>query len=611
MERALVFRQGYYEARNSNSLSHLVTGSVVGIQLPEPSKLSDTTVCQSTLVSSATPATTATTVFSGPPSTLPTLNTELPRLMPAPPPVLLEATTALQEAPISEALSVLPEAPTAKVPSMLPETPIVNQTLQAPSISASQAASILPPVPTVVSQASILTLRISPSGIKIFASHTDSDSKNICSMNGKPDSARNLPLQSDSFALLQLPEQTDVSGSTVTENVSLDVKNTDKKDQFSVVQLEEKASSLQELEVTMPETKQKENKLPAKQPDSCFEEITDNRNAISSELPEKDIEIMEPLSTEFQPNTIPSSDHTFMSEKSKCEEIKMSSKMKQHAKHPKGISGEAPYNSVCEESGQIVVLAESTLQEQKHIRQLKSPNEEEADSVQTQSPAANSEEAEHLEGGIEQSQKQLDEQKVHMNSTEKLQEKTKYSPRGNQDLELLEMDTKEKYYSLATQWDQKESEEIPVVSGAKDQNNAVETKHTSYAQKGLHKRNTGFQENCEASNNKKGTTDALEKNRIAKDSLVQIGRTRTKISRQAVALESKNGIDVDEHVEKCLEQNTVKTSHKRKDSTLIIDITMDDTEKYGKTDDSADEMVDEVSGYQSEDIVNVETLVSI
>nr|XP_008102517.1 PREDICTED: MAX gene-associated protein isoform X2 [Anolis carolinensis] len=49
------------------------------------------------------------------------------------------------------------------------------------------------------------------------------------------------------------------------------------------------------------------------------------------------------------------------------------------------------------------------------------------------------------------------------------------------------------------------------------------------------------------------------------------------------------------------------TSHHRKVSSPIIDITVDDSEKEEKTDDSADEMADELSDYQSED-VNVETM---
>lgn len=207
----------------------------------------------------------------------------------------------------------------------------------------------------------------------------------------------------------------------------------------------------------------------------------------------------------------------------------------------------------------------------------------------------------------------MDKQKVRMNSTEKLQKNTKSALRQNQDLELLETSIKEEGYSVSTEWDEEEVREIPKNGSTKDQNNAVETKNMSCTPEVLHRGNTLFQENSDASNNKKSTTDNLEENQIAKDSLVQATRTWNKISRQSVALKSRNGMDADEHVvkhAKCIEQNAPKTSLKRKDSKLI-DISTDETEKDEKTDDSADEMVDEVSGYQSEDIVNIETLVSI
>ncbi|XP_066486947.1 MAX gene-associated protein isoform X3 [Tiliqua scincoides] len=603
-------------------------GPVVGIQLPGPSTLSETTMCQSASASSVIPATMAPSVLCGSPSSLPTPSTELPRVMPALPPVLSTLPPPLLEAPTAKVQSVLLEAPTAEAPSALPEIPAINQTLQTirsvpASISATQAASIIPPVPAIVSQTGSLTLRITPSGVKNIASHTNSDSKTICSMNGQPDSTLNLiPLQSGSFALLQFPGQKDVSGSTVKQNVSLGVKNTDHKDEYSTIHLEEKASNLQEVEtveseVRMPDTKPKENYLPANQPDSHSEEITDDINAITSDLPEKSVEIMEQLSTGppiFQPDII-SSDHAYMSEKSKCEEIKMMVKMKQHAKQSKRIPDKVPCNSetVHEECSQIPDLAQSTLQEQKHTKQLKNTEEEEAHAVQTRSPDAESEEAEQMHLETEEvidEQKQLDKQKVRMNSTEKLQKNTKSALRQNQDLELLEASTKEEGYSVSTEWDEEEVREIPKNGSTKDQNNAVETKNMSCTPEVLHRGNTLFQENSDASNNKKSTTDNLEENQIAKDSLVQATRTWNKISRQSVALKSRNGMDADEHVvkhAKCIEQNAPKTSLKRKDSKLI-DISTDETEKDEKTDDSADEMVDEVSGYQSEDIVNIETL---
>ncbi|XP_062973752.1 MAX gene-associated protein-like [Elgaria multicarinata webbii] len=525
--------------------------------------------------------------------------------------------------------SALPASQTTEAPSALPTSPTTNWTLQAIrsvsalSISAPQAAPVIPQAPVPVSQTGTLTLRISPAGIKSISTQTSSNSKIACSTSGQPNSAENLiAFQSGSFALLQFPGE-NVSSSTVKQDAPLDVKYTYEKSEFSAITVEEKTTCSQTVEAMVSETemsdpKSEEIKLSESQPEFRSEAITCDRNAITLEIAEKDTEILEQLSRDV-PISEPVASLSPINEKQTCEENEVMVKKKQDVKLPEDNLDEVSFRSetVPERCSQTAVHGHDTLQEQK-ITQLESSNEEQTHSDQIQSAAADSEEAEQIqleteEQIIEQSWKPGDKPKVHMNCTEKLQEKTtsSLSTWGKQDPGPLERKMKQRSDSVATLKNREEVKGKPKITSAKNQNNEPGNKYLDSTQEILSKRRLGFQDNSNSSKHKKGASGIQEEKQSVKDELVQVIRTWNKISRQAVAFENKISMCGDELVEKfaeCVEQNTVKTSHRKKDSPPIIDITMDDTEKDEKTDDSADEMVDEVSGYQSEDIVNVETL---
>ncbi|KAL8169438.1 UNVERIFIED_CONTAM: hypothetical protein K2H54_049182 [Gekko kuhli] len=588
---------------------------------------------ETTSVLSVTPTTIATPVLPAPPSSSsasPT--TEATSVLSVLP--VTEASPVLPESSITEATSMLLAPPTTVDPLMSPtpcstettsallQSSAVSQTLHilksvpAPPVSATQGA----PVSVPLLQAGTLTLRISPSGLK--STETRADFKIV----GQPSSTPNLiPLQTGSFALLQLPEQKSTSDSIVKQVGSLEVKNTGEKDKFHTVTIEEKTSYKQEVEAiesdsTVLNIKIEENTFQAKGTDSHSEEIKCDRKAATPEMIEKDADIVEKISdgaSDSQPDAV-SSDSSYLHEKIKCDEIKLKVKKKQNVKHSEDTLDEVSYNSenVSEECSQTTFLAHNSLQKLMDATHLESSNEEQTQSAKTQSFATNSRGAKQTHFEKEemfvnvQSQKPGEKYKVH-DSREKLQKKTKspLSQCENKDLKVLWRNRKPNGDSVtAVEKGREEEKGKPKVSCAKTQNNASKNKYVDNAQESLAKRDANFQMNTSA--HETITAGFQEDDQTVKDSLSQISRPCSKTSTQPVPLENQN-MGADEHTEKfvrCTKQNTVKTNHCRKDYADIIDITVDDMEEDEKTDDSADETVDEISSYRSEDAVNIETL---
>lgn len=522
---------------------------------------------------------------------------------------------------------MLPISRSTEATSTLLLTPAVSQALQtlksvpAPPLSATQGVPIIPPVLRPLSQAGTLTLRISPSGLKSTASETDSK------IVGQPRSTSSLiPLQTGSFALLQFPAQKSASDPIVKEVGSLEIKNTSERDEFHAVHIEEKTSYAQEVgaiesDLTVSNIKIEENTLPAKRTDSHSEGTMCDRNAVTPEMIERDADMVEKLSngaSGSQPDAV-SSDHSYIGEEIQCDEMKF--KKKQNVKCSENTLDEVSYSSenVSEECHKTTFLAHNSVQKPMDATHLENSNGEQTQSVETQSFATNSADQTHLE--MEeifvdvQPQKPRKKHKVYMDSTEKLQKKTKSSlSRYEKDLKALWRNRKPNGDSVtAVERGWEEEKEKPKVSSAKTQNNTSRKKYLDSAQETLAKRDADFQVNCNTSAHETSTTGFQEDDQTVKDSLSQISRPCSKTSTRSVPLENQN-MAADEHVKKlvkCTKQNTVKTNHCRKDYANIIDITLDDSEKDEKTDDSADETVDEISGYRSEDVVNIETLVSI
>ncbi|XP_046508453.1 MAX gene-associated protein isoform X8 [Equus quagga] len=125
--------------------------------------------------------------------------------------------------------------------------PVIQAVGSSPAVNViTQAPSLLSSGPSFVSQSGTLTLRISPPEPQSFASKTGSETKITYSSGGQPvGTASLIPLQSGSFALLQLPGQKPVPSSILQHVASLQMKresqNADQKDETSFLKREQEA----------------------------------------------------------------------------------------------------------------------------------------------------------------------------------------------------------------------------------------------------------------------------------------------------------------------------------------------------------------------------------
>ncbi|XP_060275064.1 MAX gene-associated protein isoform X5 [Ovis aries] len=143
---------------------------------------------------------------------------------------------------------------------------VVNPVIQAVGSSPAmnvitQAPSLLSSGPNFVSQSGTLTLRISPPEPQSFTSKTASETKITYSSGGQPvGTASLIPLQSGSFALLQLPGQKPVPSSILQHVASLQMKresqNADQKDETSFLKREQETKKVLQSggEAVEPET---------------------------------------------------------------------------------------------------------------------------------------------------------------------------------------------------------------------------------------------------------------------------------------------------------------------------------------------------------------------
>ncbi|XP_030777049.1 MAX gene-associated protein isoform X7 [Rhinopithecus roxellana] len=135
---------------------------------------------------------------------------------------------------------------------------VMNPVIQAVGSSSAvnvitQAPSLLSSGASFVSQAGTLTLRISPPEPQSFASKTGSETKITYSSGGQPvGTASLIPLQSGSFALLQLPGQKPVPSSILQHVASLQMKresqNPDQKDETNSIKREQETKKVLQSE---------------------------------------------------------------------------------------------------------------------------------------------------------------------------------------------------------------------------------------------------------------------------------------------------------------------------------------------------------------------------
>ncbi|XP_074680266.1 MAX gene-associated protein isoform X5 [Strix aluco] len=542
-----------------------------------------------------------------------------------------------------------PVSPTSSVSSTSPATNSAVQTavpkLSPTSTLTTQASSILPSVASFVSQAGTLTLRISPPAASSVTNQTASESKITCSSGGLPATTANLiPLQSGSFALLQLPGQKTVPNSILHHFASLqmkkDYRKICKKEDLGAAQQKEngKAScsddtEITESEVTVSDRKQEENELLVNQSNnveaSASGMIAPDRNSTTLEMVEKDSKVLESScddssSSQHDVSTdVISSDHSYISEKPNDEEEKGTSEEKEDSLGSEAVVEAVSANSetVCGSSDQSLIApldnAYPQSLENRETAQLKN-HEKEEKPVKEHEGDAQTQMKEDNKASSGQPQHQQEQDRQLENEKEKRGTELSQNEHHHQgDAEQPDMERRE--YEGSVKSEREEEGSKSEISSAKEQDNGSGEEHTVNNEES--KENVARQE---GSNNKEQDAfDSQEEIKTGHDIVTHVNSSWSKISSIVPTLENKseadNRADTSEESDfPTPEQRAQEPGHHKTGYMPTVDITADDTEEEEedddededeedeKTDDSADEMLDCASDFPSEEEVDIE-----
>ncbi|XP_041904205.1 MAX gene-associated protein isoform X4 [Corvus kubaryi] len=549
-----------------------------------------------------------------------------------------------------------PVSPNSSVSSTSPATNSAVQTavpkLSPPSNPATQASSLLPSVTSFVSQAGTLTLRISSSAASNVPNQAASESKITCSSGGLPATTANLiPLQSGSFALLQLPGQKTVPNSILHHFASLqmkkDYRKICKKEDSGAAQQKENGKApcsgdpeVTESEVTVPDGKQEENELSINQVNAVEESASGTvtpsggTNSTTLEMVEKNSKVLESscddsFSSQHDVSAdVVSSDHSYISEKPNDEEEKGGSEEKEGSVSSETVVEAVSANSetLCGSSDQSSVApldnnAHSQSLENQETAQLKNRGKEQTHAEHEEKPVKEEEgdaetqmgEDNRASSGQLHSQQEQDIQlkiKEEQRETELFQNKQECQGDASQP----GMERREYKSSIEVENIGGKTRSRPEVCSAKGQDNASGEKHTVDTEDS--KGNIAEQE---GSNSKeRAAFDSLEEMKTGHDILTHVNSSWSKISSIVPPLENRS--EVDGQADTSEKSNFLTAPEQRahrKGYMPTIDITADDMEEDeeedeeeeeedDKTDDSADEMLDGASDSASEEEIDVE-----
>ncbi|XP_031969324.1 MAX gene-associated protein isoform X5 [Corvus moneduloides] len=549
-----------------------------------------------------------------------------------------------------------PVSPNSSVSSTSPATNSAVQTavpkLSPPSNPATQASSLLPSVTSFVSQAGTLTLRISSSAASNVPNQAASESKITCSPGGLPATTANLiPLQSGSFALLQLPGQKTVPNSILHHFASLqmkkDYRKICKKEDSGAAQQKENGKApcsgdpeVTESEVTVPDGKQEENELSINQVNAVEESASGTvtpsggTNSTTLEMVEKNSKVLESscddsFSSQHDVSAdVVSSDHSYISEKPNDEEEKGDSEEKEGSVSSETVVEAVSANSetLCGSSDQSSVApldnnAHSQSLENQETAQLKNRGKEQTHAEHEEKPVK--EEEGDAETQMEEDNRASSGQ-LHSQQEQDIQLKIKEEQR---EMELFQnkqecqgdaaqpgMERREYKSSIEVENIGGKTRSRPEVCSAKGQDNASGEKHTVDTEDS--KGNIAEQE---GSNSKeRAAFDSLEEMKTGHDILTHVNSSWSKISSIVPPLENRS--EVDGQADTSEKSNFLTAPEQRahrKGYMPTIDITADDMEEDeeedeeeeeedDKTDDSADEMLDGASDSASEEEIDVE-----
>ncbi|XP_057881547.1 MAX gene-associated protein isoform X4 [Melospiza georgiana] len=558
--------------------------------------------------------------------------------------IRLPAPSKPPESPVSPTSSVSSTSPAANsaVPTAVPK-------LSPPSNPATQASSLLPSVTSFVSQAGTLTLRIASSAVSNVTNQTTSESKIACSSAGLSATTANLiPLQSGSFALLQLPGQKTVPNSILHHFASLqmkkDYRKICKKEDSGAAQQKENGKApcsgdteVTESDVTVPHGKQ-EDELSINQSNavegSASAAVTPSgdRNSTALEIVEKSSVVLESscddsFSSQHDVSAdVISSDHSYISEKPNDEEEKGASEGKEDSVSSETLVEAVSANSVCGSSDESLVApldnAHSQSLENWEAAQLRNhgkeqtlaeweekPVKEEEEDAQTQMDEDN-----RASSGQLHSQQEQDTQvkiKEEQSETELFENKQEFQG----DAAQPDMERREYKGSVEVENTVEKTRSRSEIGCAKELDNASREEHRADMEEG--KGNIATRQDGSKSK-EKGACDSLEEMKAGHDILTHVNSSWSKISSIVPPLENRSEVDKKADTSEKGDFLTApeQRAHK-KDYMPTIDITADDMEEDEeedeeeeeedeKTDDSADEMLDGASDFPSEEEIDVE-----
>ncbi|XP_071283423.1 MAX gene-associated protein isoform X6 [Agelaius tricolor] len=547
-----------------------------------------------------------------------------------------------------------PVSPTSSVSSTSPAANSAVQTavpkLSPPSNPSTQASSLLPSVTSFVSQAGTLTLRIASSAVSNVTNQTASESKIACSSAGLSATTANLiPLQSGSFALLQLPGQKTVPNSILHHFASLqmkkDYRKICKKEDSGAAQQKENGKAqcsgdteVTESDVTVPHGKQEEDELSINLSNAVEESASGtvtpsgDRNSTALEIVEKNSKVLESscddsFSSQHDISAdVISSDHSYISEKPNDEEEKGASEEKEDSVSSETVVEAVSANSVCGSSDESLVApldnAHSQSLENWEAAQLRNHGKEQTHAEWEEKPVKEEEEEDaqtqmgednRASSGQLHSQQEQDTQvkiKEEQSETELFENKQEFQD----DAAQPDMERRAYKGSIEVENIVEKTRSRSEIGSAKELDNASGEEHRVDMEEG--KGNIARQEGSKGK--EKGACDSLEEIKTGHDILTHVNSSWSKISSIVPPLENRSEVDNKADTSEKSDFLTApeQRAHK-KDYMPTIDITADDMEEDEeedeeeeeedeKTDDSADEMLDGASDFPSEEEIDVE-----
>ncbi|XP_041261193.1 MAX gene-associated protein isoform X6 [Onychostruthus taczanowskii] len=541
-----------------------------------------------------------------------------------------------------------PESPVSPTSSVSSTSPAANSAVQTavpklspPSNPATQASS-LPSVTSFVSQAGTLTLRISSSAVSNVTNQTTSESKITCTSSGLSATTANLiPLQSGSFALLQLPGQKTVPNSILHHFASLqmkkDYRKICKKEDSGAAQQKEDGKAgdteVTESDVTVPHGKQEENELSINQSNavegSASGTVTPSRdkNSTTLEIVEKNSKVLESscddsFSSQHDVSAdVVSSDHSYISEKPNDEEEKGASEEKEDSVSSETVVEAVSASSVCGSSDESSVAPLDSAHSQSLENQEAAQNhgKEQTHAEWEEKPVKEEEEDARIEmdkdnrtnsGQLDSQQEQDIEVKIKEEESETELFENKQEFQG--DAAQPDMESGEYKGSIEVENVGEKTRSRSEIGSAKEEDNASVEEHGVDLEES--KGNIARQEGSK----QQGACDSLEEMKTGHDILTHVNSSWSKISSIVPPLENRSEVDNKGDTSEKSDFLTApeQRAHK-KDYMPTIDITADDMEEDEeedeeeeeedeKTDDSADEMLDGASDFPSEEEIDVE-----